>query len=203
MKGQYPCQYPTPCTNQRTSQRTIFFRPADLERHYKSVHMNMDKKDCFPCDYTKCGRSASPFTRKQYYRDHLREYHKEDFGNPRGYNKMSKEKLDEARRQWLMGQHQSRKWWRCEKCLRRIHVAENGWRCQPCGIQCENDRRKLREERLEPQSLKPDLEQSCRCERESGYLGWVDGGQGEWVECPNCIDLAQLNNPLKDLDENQ
>jgi hypothetical protein len=66
--------YPWGCLG----KQTIFSRPADLERHYKNVHAPQDEKDRFPCGYPKCKRATSTFTRKDHYRDHLRDSHKED-----------------------------------------------------------------------------------------------------------------------------
>lgn len=56
----------------------VFTRMADLERHMRHIHTDADKKERFLCDYSACSRSATPFHRKDHYREHLREYHLED-----------------------------------------------------------------------------------------------------------------------------
>lgn len=70
---------------------------GDLIRHINSVHK---KSLIFMCDYPKCDRSQNPFNRKDHYKDHLRNYHKEAI---RG--------LEDGERHI---QH-----WRCKKCLGR------------------------------------------------------------------------------------
>ncbi|KUJ10164.1 uncharacterized protein LY89DRAFT_787791 [Mollisia scopiformis] len=75
-RGIYRCVYPFDCTG----KQTVFTRPADLERHYKNVHSTQGPNQ-FRCDYSTCGRRSQPFTRKDHYRDHLRDYHKEDVGS--------------------------------------------------------------------------------------------------------------------------
>ncbi len=50
---------------------------GDLTHHINSVHKN---SLTFTCDYPKCDRSQNPFNRKDHYRNHLRDYHKEAIG---------------------------------------------------------------------------------------------------------------------------
>ncbi|KJR84605.1 uncharacterized protein SPSK_09425 [Sporothrix schenckii 1099-18] len=56
----------------------VFTRMADLDRHMLHIHTDADKKERFLCDYSSCSRSATPFHRKDHYREHLRVYHLED-----------------------------------------------------------------------------------------------------------------------------
>ncbi|KAN0098420.1 hypothetical protein V8E51_014083, partial [Hyaloscypha variabilis] len=140
-KGQFPCQYPGTCN----SKQTVFSRPADLERHYKNVHAT--EKDSFPCDYPKCPRSQDPFHRKDYYRDHLRDLHKEDIGSAKT-RRSSKDKRtwQQAQKIWLSERNISLKYWRCAKCLVRNPVKQ-GWDCSSCKTPCEEERVRIRQAR--------------------------------------------------------
>jgi len=128
-KNQFPCQDPGTCEG----KQTVFGRPAALGCHYKNVHA---EKDIFPCDYPKCPRNQEPFSRRDHYRDHLRDFHKEDIVCAKG-EKSSRYK---AR---LTEPTVSTRNWRCSKCLMRNFVA-NGWDCVSCKGPCEEDRRRNR-----------------------------------------------------------
>ncbi|KAE9366503.1 hypothetical protein N431DRAFT_284563, partial [Stipitochalara longipes BDJ] len=145
IKGQFPCMYPG-CNG----KQTVFSRPADLERHYKNVHA--DDKETLPCDYLNCPRSnmqGSPFTRKDHYRDHLRDYHKEDIGSPKApkypaNNSRNNSKWHAAQKKWLAGRRIDPKNWRCGACLGKNDVAQVGWACPSCRRPCEEERIKTR-----------------------------------------------------------
>ncbi|CZR60519.1 uncharacterized protein PAC_10415 [Phialocephala subalpina] len=132
----YPCQYPWGCTG----KQTVFTRPADLERHYKNVHASSDQKDSFRCDYPKCVRYHEPFTRKDHYRDHLRDYHKEDIGCAKGEKKIARREWAAVQKAWLAERKNSSRWWRCARCLVRRQVNEDGWECSGCKNSCEQER---------------------------------------------------------------
>ncbi|KAG6092657.1 hypothetical protein E4U30_005141 [Claviceps sp. LM220 group G6] len=55
-----------------------FKRRADLDRHYKHRHAAEDQKASFNCDYPHCNRRKNSFHRLDHFRDHLREFHKEN-----------------------------------------------------------------------------------------------------------------------------
>ncbi|KAG5966101.1 hypothetical protein E4U57_003008 [Claviceps arundinis] len=55
-----------------------FKRRADLDRHYKHRHAAEDQKASFNCDYPHCNRRENSFHRLDHFRDHLREFHKEN-----------------------------------------------------------------------------------------------------------------------------
>ncbi|KAK3332431.1 hypothetical protein B0T19DRAFT_103152 [Cercophora scortea] len=114
-----------------------FSRQADLDRHYKQVHLEEDKKIKFKCDYRKCNRHEAPFYRQDHFRDHLREYHKEDILR-RGKSEDVKWWQD---RQYALEQD----WWRCNGngCFNRVQIAVSGFECS-CGSQCEAERQKRR-----------------------------------------------------------
>ncbi|KAG6026868.1 hypothetical protein E4U19_002366 [Claviceps sp. Clav32 group G5] len=95
-----------------------FKRRADLDRHYKHRHAAEGQKLSFKCDYPHCNRRKDPFHRLDHFRDHLREFHKENV-QKRG------SKVDEG---WLK-KSLSLTWWRCPKCLNRINIRLNGYRC--------------------------------------------------------------------------
>ncbi|KAK3323786.1 hypothetical protein B0T19DRAFT_463666 [Cercophora scortea] len=123
----YTCQAPD-CSPRRT-----FKRCADLDRHYQIIH-TPGTKGKWSCDYKKCPRHKSPFYRLDHFRDHLREYHKEDL--PR---RGALGARDEA---WWSSRSQKamfRGWWRCNRCLKRVHIDLDGAMCA-CGNECEPER---------------------------------------------------------------
>lgn len=72
--GKYPCQVPECCAGFVEG----FHRPGDLERHYREVHASQPQKDCV-CT-AMAVKGVLPFTRRDHYRDHLCDFHKEDIG---------------------------------------------------------------------------------------------------------------------------
>ncbi|KAK4154172.1 hypothetical protein C8A00DRAFT_14691 [Chaetomidium leptoderma] len=112
-------------------------RQADLERHFRIVHLDDDKKKKYPCDYKKCGRHAAPFFRQDHFRDHLRIYHKEDLlrrGN----------KGDEEWWATRAPRALNNGWWRCSRCLARVGLDKSGFVCAGCGNPCEKERQQYR-----------------------------------------------------------
>ncbi|KAM7186308.1 zinc finger protein AEBP2 [Naviculisporaceae sp. PSN 640] len=115
-----------------------FGRAADLERHHKMVHLPDDKKTKFFCDYKRCARHDSPFFRQDHFRDHLRDFHKEDL--LRRGNK-AEDKWWKARSSYALYNG----WWRCNRCLvTRVSVETDGWVCPKCNMHCETERQKRR-----------------------------------------------------------
>jgi len=111
----------------------IFKRQADLDRHTKVMHAAQDKTQ-YLCDYKKCSRHTSPFLRQDHFRDHLREYHREDLPR-RGH---------EGRAEWWAERYLSKDWWRCTRCLKRVDIKEHGFVCSTCGSTCEKERQQHR-----------------------------------------------------------
>lgn len=207
-KGAYPCQYPWGCTG----KQTVFTRPADLERHYKNVHAAPDQKDLFNCDYTKCGRYHDPFTRKDHYRDHLRDYHKEDLGSAKAQKKQGRKDWAAEQAAWLAERKISSRWWRCVRCLERRQVLEDGWECPTCKTSCEQERIDVRMKRQQrrgtavvDQAEEEEQEEAAfgaassvtatatsaapelySCDTCVQYPGWALSEMGEWVPCPDC-----------------
>lgn len=187
MAQAYPCQFPGGCPRNEEP----FTRPADLDRHYKHVHAQPNEDECYHCDYPKCQRSTDPFTRKDHFRDHLKDYHKEDIGSAKG------EKQTHDRKKWLQRQEQWLRerlihpnWWRCARCLVRVHVAQEEWACPQCKTLCEPERKKARSARpaLEKQSTSstaaPAVPIGPTCSNCNGS-SWVED-MAEWVACPSC-----------------
>ncbi|KAM7221361.1 hypothetical protein V8F06_003329 [Rhypophila decipiens] len=115
-----------------------FGRAADLERHHKMVHLPDDEKKKFFCDYRRCSRHDSPFYRQDHFRDHLRDFHKEDLlrrGNradERWWTSRSSNAINNG-------------WWRCNRCLvTRVYIQTDGWVCPHCAMHCETDRQRVR-----------------------------------------------------------
>lgn len=125
------------------------------------------------------------FSRKDHYRDHLKEYHKEDLGCA----KKSKTGRQKSQESWLRERNISEKWWRCAKCLTRVYIKDDGWRCptKSCSQPCEPERRKARE-LLSPGLLQEDVhlyEFYSAC----AECKWSESGQ--WVPCSSCGLLAE------------
>ena len=107
-----------------------------MDRHYKQRHNTEEQKKRFAyyCDYRKCSRKEDPFYRRDHYRDHLREYHKEDI-EKRGVI------IDEH---WLEGRNVNVSWWRCPKCLIKVYVDPSGYDCPDCKVSCQSKRKDAR-----------------------------------------------------------
>jgi hypothetical protein len=103
-------------------------------RHYAHVH-SRDQEE-IKCDYHNCTRTTDPFTRKDHYRDHLRDFHKEDMPRPNKGRKSPNQQI------WKDERRISSRWWRCPKCLERRSVRDYGWKC--CGFECEEGRQQAR-----------------------------------------------------------
>lgn len=165
-RNRFPCQYPGPCPG----KQSVFGRPADLERHYKNVHA--DARDTFPCDYSKCPRHQEAFMRKDHYRDHLKDFHKEDISSAKGDKKTTNDN-------WWKERNISAKSWRCARCLVKNVVAKVGWECSKCHIPCEEERIKARE--------KLPLEEANKMAMDSTETKIQDGSSLTYPEYASCI----------------
>ena len=139
-KNEYPCLYPG-CN----SRQTIFLRPADLERHYRNIHTYEGRVE-YRCDYAQCHRVSDPYSRKDHFRDHLIQYHKEDMWSRGKSNSLSKDAYQghNERLLWLAGRYIDDVWWRCTRCLIRCYIAKDGWICPNCRSSCEEHRIRAR-----------------------------------------------------------
>ncbi|KAM3455596.1 hypothetical protein MY3296_002307 [Beauveria thailandica] len=111
-----------------------FKRRADLDRHYKHKHAPASQKDSYFCDYPKCARRRDPFHRRDHFRDHLREFHKEVIEKRGG----------SVSEEWPEDRNVSSTWWRCAKCLVRNYVEQSGYECPKCKTTCQAKRKELR-----------------------------------------------------------
>lgn len=144
-----------------------FTRVADLDRHYQQVHKPSSEKEQHLCDYRNCPRREVPFHRKDHYRDHLREYHREDIFKRGSYKKkVSASASDKggnraaataaanaaaaaamSAEELLKEYNIQKSNWRCNKCLKRITVHGSGtmgWECPDCRISCDAERKRAR-----------------------------------------------------------
>jgi hypothetical protein len=115
-----------------------FARAADADRHMKQVHRSDADKDSYLCDSPQCDRAHRPFHRFDHFREHLREYHKEDL--------YKRNKTEEAT--WLATRNIKPEWWRCRGCLQRVPSAlgvDAAWECGNCGTKCEQERQDIRQ----------------------------------------------------------
>jgi hypothetical protein len=184
-KNRFPCMYPGLCNG----KQNIFNRPADLARHYKNVHCPPEE---FACDYPNCPRFKDPFGRKDHYRDHLRDFHKEDIGSAKRGTKDEKH-WPRAQKAWLAERIISHRHWRCIRCLVKNYVAEVGWECSSCKTPCEEDRIRARMKAGEsagdmqvPAIAEPIAYYCAGC---NGSL-WVEDEGGTMVACPRCSTPA-------------
>jgi len=66
------------------SDGMLLGRSADLERHIQKLHSPGTPTGMCGCDYKRCRRHSSTVpssegsTSRDHYRDHLRDFHKED-----------------------------------------------------------------------------------------------------------------------------
>ncbi|KAL7959485.1 hypothetical protein V8C34DRAFT_113028 [Trichoderma compactum] len=125
--------YPVCCLHPGCDAKP-FRRRADLDRHYKHKHAPSSQKDSYHCDYARCGRRRDPFHRRDHFRDHLRDFHKEDI-EKRGVA---------AKEDWFEGRNASHTWWRCTKCLKRIYISRHGYECPTCKTALQAKRKEIR-----------------------------------------------------------
>ena len=119
----------------------------DLDRHTRQVHSadNKEEKGRFHCDHGRC--TSKPLGREDHCRDHYRDYHKEDLVK-RGLN-------PERVAEWLRARPGvDLRWWRCDKCLKRVIVETNGWECPECNRPCEIERKEYRIAKMEKSKQK-------------------------------------------------
>lgn len=195
--GVFQCQYPG-CDRRLWNS---FKRQSDLDRHFRSVHVT-EPEHTFHCDYPRCtaGRNLLPFTRKDHYREHLRDYHKEDTGGFKGIGKG-------ASIQWFKERIIKHDRWRCTSCLVMIFPQQDGWECITCKKPCETDRMHFRggygtgepDPREAPAEAVQDATYmqssvdplvgritACYTCAATGYPGYVYDGYSQWVDCPDC-----------------
>lgn len=203
--------YPGGCNGKQSS----FHRPADLERHYQNFHADPDQKKQFFCDYPKCTRSLEPFTRKDHWRDHLKEFHQEDLGCAKGLNsrkggKGGKE-WEREQEKWLRERKVDARWWRCKHCLERVEVRSEGWWCKRCTTECESERREMRMTRggqmkVESVNMVDEDMEIIECAEEAHYTtsplhacstcdgsGYINLGMRGWDRCQRCHPPAQIS----------
>ncbi|KAH8878515.1 hypothetical protein GQ53DRAFT_595798, partial [Thozetella sp. PMI_491] len=128
----FPCPF-------RGCTQAPFRRQADCDRHFNMVHQDDSKKKQFRCDYKKCIRHAQPFYRQDHFRDHLRDFHKEDL--------LRRGVRDDAE-WWEERAHRAiyDRWWRCNRCLVvRVQIDKYGYTCPGCNNNCEPARQTARE----------------------------------------------------------
>lgn len=129
--------YPLICLSPNCNARP-FRRRADLERHYRHRHFPATTLNSYPCDYPRCTRSQDPFHRRDHFRDHLREFHREDI-EKRGVI---------VGAEWYEGRNTARGWWRCGKCLQRVSVDRCGFECPRCKSACCARRQEVRRRKI-------------------------------------------------------
>jgi hypothetical protein len=204
--------FPGPCP----FKQNIYSRPADLERHYKNCHAPTEK-DSFPCDYLKCPRSQDPFTRKDHFRDHLRDFHKEDIGaakvGAKARNHKNGQEYAKLQEVWLKERVIPHWWWRCARCLVRVDVRTQGWECSSCKSPCEEERmrrRNLRAAKEEQAGFEADymgsMETAYHADEYPSYSGIQDCGvcqgqgliqdiHGDWQPCDHAQDYSYYEKP--------
>lgn len=198
-KGVYPCQFPSGCPGKQ------FRRPADLERHYRHVHADADQKGSFPCDYKPCTRSKGPFTRKDHYRDHLKDFHKEDIGTAKQPKNAKDPKAIQALQQtWLEERQIDPRWWRCGRCLQRVYVDTHSYKCITCNEECAQERIEAREqkkhgmgkERVSFSEKNLPMTYAAQCTSCNGSMWITDSdsvfAEGNSVPCPICLPSGEI-----------
>lgn len=101
--------------------------------------LGVDEQLLFTCDYDACHRTRQKtFSQKEAYRDHLRDFHREDL--------LGSSRTDDS---WFNTRNLQEEWWRCKACLSRVSVSPNGFTCWSCNQPCEEERVIARQTRLE------------------------------------------------------
>jgi len=200
-RNRFPCQYPGPCPG----KQNVFGRPADLERHYKNIHA--DKRDTFPCDYPKCSRHQEAFMRKDHYRDHLKDFHKEDIGSAKGEKNGDQKSMNDN---WWKERNISAKSWRCARCLVKNFVAKVGWECSKCHVPCEEERIRAREKLPLKEANEMAVDSTEIKDQDGRYLAypkyascivcsgtaWCQNSSGEWEVCSACQPAPLFSVPM-------
>jgi hypothetical protein len=159
------------------------------------VHAPKDQREHYKCDHPRCERAKDPFTRKDHYRDHMRDFHMEDLGQAKGAKKLDRQKWERDQEAWLAERRISPNWWRCAKCLSRVYVKEEGWECRKCNAACEAERkaarRRMRSEAATSSGpsatpLNPLNPFQPGCWSCHG-IGWID----DLSACPKCSALTE------------
>ncbi|KAH8685784.1 hypothetical protein BGZ60DRAFT_365646 [Tricladium varicosporioides] len=192
IKNYHPCQYPGSRCWKPNIGRPVFGRPADLERHYRQVHAADDQKECWRCDRQNCNRDKEPFTRKDHFRDHLKDFHKEDIGYCKGEktatSSAEKKKWAAKQKIWEAERVISVQWWRCAKCLRRVYITEQGWHCKACKRDCELPRREAREAKRQYSDTKVQASSSYSSNARPTLQSTCStcNGNEYWEKCYEC-----------------
>ncbi len=176
-----------------------------MDRHLRNVHADLSQKDSFPCDYEKCssGRRSDPFTRKDHYRDHLRDFHKEDIGAAKGEKsaKTEKEKAIWKKEQtiWLAERRIYADNWRCAKCLVKKFIKDDGWHCQTCKTNCEQDRMEARlrlpqnPQKVEPNHMDYELQYQERFSQKAVSQAMYPDSQPQYENYTSPCDMCNGN----------
>ncbi|CZS87883.1 uncharacterized protein RCO7_00864 [Rhynchosporium graminicola] len=209
-KGFVQCAWPGECA--RGSKP--FTRSADLARHMQNVHGPQEGRNKFCCSYKTCINDRhldkNAFSRKDHYRDHLRDYHNEDIGAAKGFKdaKNDKQKYAWAKAQkiWLTSRNISANHWRCARCLTKKWVSKHGWSCDECKLPCEQDRiearmklppredtqASMRSSTINGSSSRPrqyTWDPNCRARCDEGWFV-SSSDEGEWDACRYCNSPA-------------
>ena len=164
------------------------------------MHACDDQKQRFACDYPKCPRSTDPFTRKDHYRDHLKDYHKEDIGSAKKTKSLSEKEWKRAVRRWRDERQITPNWWRCVKCLVRV---KDSWNCPECKQACESKRITVRQQMAQNLTPRPEnADDMASSNYDNDYdqhstsyapcttcqgTGWIENLDNEcWDPCHNC-----------------
>lgn len=93
------------------------------------------------CDHRICQNQRGVSARADQLRDHYRDAHQEDIGAYQGRTlRLPTGEVEVSERQWWAGRIVSPTWWRCDGCLTRCTIADDGWRCSVCKNRCHKKR---------------------------------------------------------------
>ncbi len=109
----------------RGASRSLFGRVADLDRAYEDGPRRRCLEEEVQMRLQEVPRHEQPFFRQDHFRDHLRDFHKEDLLR-RGVKDDEEWWNDRAQRPFRRG------WWRCNRCLvERVQIDKFGFRSVP------------------------------------------------------------------------
>jgi hypothetical protein len=178
--GIFRCEHPS-CWDRKDKYRFHVFN--DLAVHYKKAHPPLIESETFPCDYDNCRRVEDYFTRKDAYRDHLREYHLEDI--PKRFKNPKREQ------EWLANRVVSFRWWRCAQCLTRMWIDHYGWVCRQCKQTCDPERIAIRGIPIGRSSMDYPRRQDTSGTGSSEHILTIDNRREHYLPQPTSVPVTK------------
>lgn len=172
-KPQLVCRVPG-CHEQTLS------RFIDLDRHYREIHGIGHDTKRFYCDHATCSY-LQPFHHAKALRGHFYKFHEEDITS---FSLTHEVDIEEKKAKDYT-------WWRCNECLTRVSVHQDGFACPQCQVECSKPRQEARRIlRNEEDSLKKNIDEESQQDNKP---------KPETVIAPSSTVSGDLEKALNDL----